>query len=194
VTGSITLAHLAEVGAHQRGHFRLSSGLHSGDYLQCALYLASPARAERAGAELARAITAVMATPDLVVAPALGGLIIGHETARALETPFLFTERVEGAMALRRGFAVASGQTIVVVEDVVTAGGSTREVIALLESLGGRVLGVGSLVNRSGADNPIEPRPYAAVIRADFATFEPDRCPLCRAGAPLVKPGSRPVS
>ena len=194
MTDRITLADLADHGAHQRGHFRLSSGLHSADYLQCALFLARPTRAERAGAQLADAITALVDRPDLIVSPALGGLIIGHETARALGTPFLFTERVDGVMALRRGFGIAGGQTIVVVEDVVTTGGSTREVIGLLESLGGVVLGVGSLVNRSVRDNPFAPLPYAALIRAELATFEPDRCPLCRDGRPLVKPGSRPVS
>lgn len=194
MTAGITLADLADSGAHQRGHFRLSSGLHSADYLQCALFLANPVRAERAGAELARAITAGANRPDLVVSPALGGLIIGHETARALGTPFLFTERLDGVMALRRGFGIAAGQTIVVVEDVVTTGGSTREVISLLESLDGLVLGVGSLVNRAALDNPFDPLPYAALIRAELATFAPDDCPLCRAGSPLVKPGSRPVS
>lgn len=193
MTDRITLADLAGCGAHQRGHFRLSSGLHSSDYLQCALYLANPARAERAGRELASAMRAAMGAPDVVVAPALGGVIIGHETARAFSTPFLFTERVDGAMALRRGFGVDPGQTAVVVEDVVTTGGSTREVIVLLESLGATVLGVGALVNRSGSGNPFEPRPFAALIRVEFATFEPDDCPLCRDGTPPVKPGSRPV-
>ena len=189
----IDLAELAVHGAHQRGHFRLSSGLHSSDYLQCALYLANPTRATRAGNQLAEAISTAVNRPDLVVSPALGGLIIGHETARALATPFLFTERVDGRMMLRRGFAVAPEQAIVVVEDVVTTGGSTREVIELLESLGGAVVGVASMVNRSGAANPFDPWPYTALIRADFPTWQPDQCPLCRRGEPLVKPGSRPV-
>lgn len=194
MTGGITLEDLERCGAHQKGHFRLSSGLHSSDYLQCALYLANPARAAHAGDGLAEAITAAMAKPDLVVSPALGGLIIGHETARSLATPFLFTERVDGAMMLRRGFAVDPEQAIVVVEDVVTTGGSTREVIELLASFGGSVVGVASLVNRSGVDNPFDPWTYAALIRADFPTWQPDQCPLCRQGAPIVKPGSRPVS
>jgi orotate phosphoribosyltransferase len=194
MSSRVTLADLTLHGAHQQGHFRLSSGLHSSDYLQCALYLANPTRAAHAGEELAGAVIEAMARPDLVVAPALGGLIIGHETARALETPFLFTERVEGTMMLRRGFGVGPDQAIVVVEDVVTTGGSTREVIELLESLGGTVVGVASLVNRSSADNPFEPRPYAALIRAEFQTWTPDLCPLCRQGEPLVKPGSRPVT
>jgi orotate phosphoribosyltransferase len=134
-----------------------------------------------------------MPLPQVIVAPALGGVIIGHETARALRIPFLFTERVDGAMALRRGFAIEREQPIVVVEDVVTTGGSTREVIGLLESLGGVVVGVASLVNRSGVDNPFEPTPYVALIHADFETWQPEACPLCRSGEPLIKPGSRPV-
>jgi len=194
MTAGVSLGELAAHGAHQRGHFRLSSGLHSSDYLQCALYLANPIRAERAGAALAAAISGTMDRPQLIVAPALGGVIIGHETARALGVPFLFTERVDGTMALRRGFGIGPGQRIVVVEDVVTTGGSTREVIELLESSGGTVVGLASMVNRSGADNPFEPRPYSALMRVVFQTWEPDACPLCRAGEPLVKPGSRPVT
>ena len=189
----ITLADLAVHGAHQQGHFSLSSGLHSGDYLQCALFLANPLRAERAGQELAQAVTAAMIEPNAIVAPALGGMIIGHETARAFKVPFLFTERVEGKMALRRGFGVGPRQAIVVVEDVVTTGGSTKEVIDLIESLGGSVIGIASLVNRSGSDNPFEPRPYTALLQVSFPTWKPDECPLCRQGRPLVKPGSRTV-
>jgi len=193
VINCITLADLAVHGAHQKGHFRLSSGLHSADYLQCALYLANPVRAERAGQELAHAIAASMVTPDAIVAPALGGLIIGHETARAFKVPFLFTERVDGVMALRRGFGVGPRQAIVVVEDVVTTGVSTKEVIDLIESLGGCVIGVASIVNRSGADNPFEPRPYVALLKVSFPTWKPNLCPLCRQGKPVTKPGSRPV-
>jgi orotate phosphoribosyltransferase len=193
VISRITLADLAVHGAHQKGHFKLSSGLHSSDYLQCALYLANPVRAERAGQELANAITTAMVTPDAIVAPALGGIIIGHETARAFKAPFLFTERVDGVMALRRGFGVGPKQAIVVVEDVVTTGGSTKEVIELIESLGGCVIGVASVVNRSGVDNPFEPRPYTALLNVSFPTWKPNLCPLCRQGKPLHKPGSRPV-
>jgi len=193
VINRMTLADLAVHGAHQKGHFRLSSGLHSSDYLQCALFLANPVRAERAGQELARSITTAMVEPGVIVAPAVGGLIIGHETARAFKVPFLFTERVEGKMALRRGFGVDPKQAIVVVEDVVTTGGSTNEVIDLLEALGGCVIGVASLVNRSDSDNPFEPRPYVALLRASFPTWKANLCPLCRQGKPLVKPGSRPV-
>ena len=129
-TAALTLADLTTCGAHQRGHFLLSSGLHSGDYLQCALYLAQPRRAAKAGELLAELVRAAGLAPDLVVAPAMGGLIIGHETARALDLPFLFSEREGGAMTLRRGFALAPRQRVLVVEDVVTTGKSTLEAAA----------------------------------------------------------------
>lgn len=194
MTARITLADLTDCGAHQRGHFLLSSGLHSGDYLQCALYLAHPRRAARAGAALAASLTAADMTPDIVVAPAMGGLIIGHETARELDVPFLFTERAEGNMVLRRGFGIAPGQRVVVVEDVVTTGKSTREVIAVLGDLGAEVLGVGSLVNRSGRPRPFDPMPSRHLVAADFPTWPAHECPLCQDGVPIAKPGSRPIT
>jgi len=190
----LTLDEMTRAGAHQRGHFRLSSGLHSGDYLQCALYLADPRRAERAGGLLARGLRERGLDPALVVSPALGGLIIGHEVARALELPFIFTERQDGEMTLRRGFAVAPDQRIVVVEDVVTTGKSSREVIRVLEEAGGRVIAMASMVNRSGADNPFDPLPYHALLAVDFPTWDPAACPLCARGLPIEKPGSRPVA
>jgi orotate phosphoribosyltransferase len=189
----MTLDEFTECGSHQRGHFLLSSGLHSGDYLQCALYLADPRRAARAGGLLAAAVSAAAAAVELVVAPAMGGLIIGHETARALGVPFLFTERADGEMLLRRGFAVADGQRVVVVEDVVTTGKSTREVIEVLEKAGARVVGVASLINRSGVANPFEPRPYRALLELSFPTWSADACPLCADGVPIAKPGSRAI-
>ncbi len=189
----LTLADFAAHGSHQKGHFRLSSGLHSSDYLQCALFLANPVRAERAGQQLAAAMNSAMVKPDVVVGPALGGLIIGHETARAFRVPFIFTERVDGRMALRRGFGIGPKQGIVVVEDVVTTGGSTKEVIELMRSLGGYVIGVGSLVNRSATANPFDPLPYVALLEADLPTWERSECPLCKRDRPIVKPGSRPV-
>jgi orotate phosphoribosyltransferase len=194
LTGPVTLAGLTECGAHQRGHFLLSSGLHSGDYLQCALYLAHPERAARAGGQLAAAIRSAGMTPDIIVAPAMGGLIIGHETARAANIPFLFTERSDGAMVLRRGFGLTQGQKVVVVEDVVTTGKSTREVIAVLQGLGGEVLGVASLVNRSGDPRPFAPLPSWHLVSANFETWTAGECPLCREGVPIAKPGSRPIS
>lgn len=190
---SLTIADFTACGSHQRGHFLLSSGLHSGDYLQCALYLAEPSRAGHAGTLLAAAIADAVAEIDLVVSPAMGGLIIGHETARALGLPFLFTERADGEMVLRRGFAVTAGQRIVVVEDVVTTGKSTREVIEILEADGAVVVGLASMVNRSGNPNPFAPRPYRALLEASFPTWSAAECPLCAQGAPTNKPGSRPI-
>ena len=188
------LDELTACGAHQRGHFLLSSGLHSGDYLQCAVYLAHPRRAARAGQLLAGAISDAGLEPEIIVSPAMGGLIIGHETARALDLPFIFTERAEGEMVLRRGFGLESGQRVVVVEDVVTTGRSTREVIVILENLGADVIGVASIVNRSGRPQPFSPLPSRALLEADFPTWAAEECPLCRDDVPIAKPGSRPVS
>lgn len=194
MTLDFTLGELTACGAHRRGHFRLSSGLHSADYLQCALYLAEPTRAARAGVLLAAAVRSAELAPAVVVAPALGGIIIGHETARALGVPCLFSERVDGEMALRRGFAVDRGTPVLVVEDVVTTGRSTREVLALLEAAGARPVGLASIVNRSGQDNPFAPLPYRALLAVELAAWPPDDCPLCHDGVPVEKPGSRPVA
>ena len=191
---NLTLDELTACGAHQEGHFLLSSGLHSGDYLQCALYLAHPSRAACAGGMLADAVSDAQLDPQIIIAPAMGGLIIGHETARALDLPFLFTERSEGTMVLRRGFGVAPGQRIVVIEDVVTTGRSTREVIEILEGLGAAVIGVASMINRSGDNQPFAPLPSRSLLDVDFPTWTADECPLCRDGVPIAKPGSRPVA
>jgi orotate phosphoribosyltransferase len=191
----LTLDDLSASGSHRRGHFRLSSGMHSSDYLQMALHLAAPRRARHAARLLADAVRSSMESPHLVVSPAIGGLIIGHETASALDLPFLFAERdQDGAMGLRRGFAVERDQRVLVVEDVITTGGSVREVIAAIERDGGRSVGVGSLVNRSGVVNPFEPLPFVALVEVAFPTWQPDECPLCREGVPIEKPGSRPVT
>ncbi len=194
MSGGITLQDLTACGAHQQGHFLLSSGLHSADYLQCALYLAHPRRAAHAGGLLAGAIVEAGLDPEIIVAPAMGGLIIGHETARALDLPFIFTERAEGEMVLRRGFGLAPGQRVVVVEDVVTTGRSTREVISILEGLGAEVTGVASQVNRSGDLQPFAPLPSRALLEVEFPTWKAEECPLCRDGEPITKPGSRPIT
>jgi orotate phosphoribosyltransferase len=181
-------------GARLSGHFRLTSGLHSPEYLQCALVLQYPEHAERFGRMIAEELrrTAGISTPDLVASPALGGLIIGHETARALGCRFIFAERdgATGRMMLRRGFQVAAGETAVVVEDVITTGGSTREVIEVLRGVGVRVLAAGSIIDRSGgsADMGV---PRVALRTLTAQTFAPDQCPLCAEGIPVVKPGSR---
>ena len=184
-----------ETGAYLQGHFRLTSGLHSGEYLQCALVLRHPPAAEKLGQMLGGEIRKLVAVPPaLVVSPALGGLIIGHEVARALGTPFLFTERDPQTrqMALRRGFTVAPGDTAVVIEDVITTGGSTQDVIDVLSKAGAKVAAAGSIIDRSGG------RADVGVLRVALATlqvasYEPDECPLCRQGLPVVKPGSRPT-
>ena len=144
---TVSLADFEATGALLTGHFQLSSGLHSDRYLQCARLLMWPARAESAGRELAQKLSDL--APDLVVSPALGGLLIGHETARALGKRFLFVERVDGSFALRRGFAIEPGERVVLVEDVFTTGRSTRETAAAVEAAGGKVVGAGSIVSRS---------------------------------------------
>jgi orotate phosphoribosyltransferase len=182
-------------GAYLEGHFRLTSGLHSAEYLQCALVLQHPAAAERLGRSLAQELrTLAPGKIDLVASPALGGLIIGHEVARALGTRFLFTERdaATGKMTLRRGFTVAPGETAVVVEDVITTGGSTADVIDVLRAAGGRVLAAGSIVDRSGGRADVGV-PRVALATLQMAAHHLQDCPLCARGIPLVKPGSRPA-
>jgi len=182
-------------GAYLEGHFRLTSGLHSAEYLQCALVLQHPAAAERLGRSLAQEIrTLAPGRIDLVASPALGGLIIGHEVARALGTRFLFTERdaATGKMTLRRGFTVAPGETAVVVEDVITTGGSTADVIDVLRAAGGRVVAAGSIVDRSGGRADVGV-PRVALATLQIAAHHMEECPLCARGIPLAKPGSRPT-
>jgi orotate phosphoribosyltransferase len=181
-----------EHGALLSGHFRLTSGLHSPRYLQCALVLQHPRVAERLGAALAgkaRADTRI-GEVDLVVAPALGGVIVAHEAARALGVRALFTERQDGRMTLRRGFQIGPRERALVVEDVVTTGGSTREVIEVVRAHGGLAAGAGSLIDRSGGAVDLGvPRHALAVL--EVPTYAPDDCPLCRTGSAAVKPGSR---
>ena len=175
-------------GAYLEGHFRLTSGLHSAEYLQCALVLQHPAAAERLGRLLAQELrTVAPGRIDLVASPALGGLIIGHEVARALGTRFLFTERdaATGKMTLRRGFTVAPGETAVVVEDVITTGGSTADVIGVLRA-------AGSIIDRSGGRADVGV-PRVALATLQVAAHHMEECPLCARGIPLAKPGSRPT-
>jgi len=182
-------------GAYLQGHFRLTSGLHSAEYLQSALVLRHPAAAEELGRLLAGELHKLTGEKSaLVVSPALGGLIIGHEVARALGTPFLFTERDPATrqMLLRRGFTIEPGQTAMVVEDVITTGGSTQEVIELLQAAGARVLAAGSIIDRSGGGADLGV-PRVALKTMVVTAYAPEDCPLCRDGSPVVKPGSRPV-
>ena len=184
-----------QTGAYLRGHFKLTSGLHSAAYLQSALVLAHPQHAETLGRSLADRLRE-LAGPDgvsLVIAPALGGLIIGHEVARALGIRFLFTERdAERKMSLRRGFTLAPGERIVVVEDVITTGGSTMEVIEIVRAADAIPVAAGSIIDRSGgaADLGI---PRAALATLKVEAHPPEKCPMCEAGQPVTKPGSRPA-
>lgn len=180
---------LEETGALLSGHFRLSSGLHSGNYVQCALLLEEPKHAKALGEALASRLRPMNA--ERIVAPALGGVIIGYTVAEALGLPFVFTERKEGQMTLRRGFHLREGERVVIVEDVVTTGKSTRETAKVIAQHGGVVVGFASILNRSGRDNPFEPDPYEALLALDFATYEDGSCPHCADRVPLDSPGSR---
>lgn len=180
-----------ERGALLSGHFLLSSGLHSARYLQCARVLMDPALATRLGAALAARLRPLLdAAPRAVVAPALGGVIVAHEVARALGCPGLFTERQDGGMTLRRGFALAPGDPVVVVEDVITTGGSTREVIDAVRAKGARVMAVGSIVDRSGGQAVLDV-PYRSLLELAVESHSAESCPLCAAGSRPEKPGSR---
>jgi len=186
-----TLDLFKRTGAYLRGHFRLTSGLHSPEYLQCALVLQYPEHAERLGRELAALLRSSERQIDVVASPAIGGLIIGHEVARALGARFIFTERENGAMTLRRGFSVGDGETAVVVEDVVTTGGSSREVVDALRAAGADVIAAGSIIDRSGGHADLGV-PRVALSTLQAITYAPESCPLCREGIPVTKPGSRP--
>ncbi len=184
---------LESVGAIRHGHFQLSSGLHSATYVQCALVLQFPRFAERLGLALAAGLGDERV--DAVVSPALGGVIFGHEVARALGCRALFTERdASGAMSLRRGFSLAAGERVVVVEDVWTTGGSTREVIRVVEAAGARVVAAGALVDRGEgfADELRKSIPAHALLALRIESYPPPQCPLCKRGLPVEKPGSRP--
>ncbi|HLY19733.1 MAG TPA: orotate phosphoribosyltransferase [Bryobacteraceae bacterium] len=181
-------------GAYLSGHFRLTSGLHSPAYLQCALVLQHPRHAAELGGMLADALRKLAPEPvGLVVSPALGGLIIGHEVARAVGARFIFTERDESKkMVLRRGFTVSPGEAALVVEDVITTGGSTRDVVDALCAAGARPVAAGSIVDRSGGQADVGV-PRVALVTLEVPAYDPAQCPLCAQGVPAVKPGSRPV-
>jgi orotate phosphoribosyltransferase len=177
-------------GALLEGHFRLSSGLHSTGYLQCALVLQHPEHAELLGRAIAVRTRQLGAT--VVLSPALGGVIIGHEVGRALGVRALFAERQDGALMLRRGFVLGENDRVLVIEDVVTTGGSTRETMQVATAAGGHVVGAASIVDRSGGRTELSV-PFHALLEIDLPTYEPGACPLCAKGLPVVKPGSRPV-
>jgi orotate phosphoribosyltransferase len=188
---SDVLAVFKEKGAILEGHFLLSSGLHSPRYLQCARVLLDPPLATSLGAQLGAALRPVVGESlGAVVAPAIGGILVAHEVARALGVRGLFTEREGHGMTLRRGFSLESGERVVVVEDAITTGKSTREVMEVVRRAGAVVVGVGSLVDRSGGvDFGV---PLRSLLVLDVPTYSPESCPLCAQGSRPVKPGSRP--
>lgn len=172
------------------GHFRLSSGLHSAGYLQCALVLQHPQLAEMFGRAIADRTRELR--PTVVLSPALGGVVIGHEVARALGVRALFAERQDGVLTLRRGFTISEADRVLVVEDVLTTGGSTRETIEVAKAAGGQIVGAAAIVDRSPGPARFDV-PFHALLEIDVPTYEQDMCPLCAQGLPVVKPGSRPV-
>lgn len=182
------LDEFVRTGALLKGHFLLSSGLHSDQYMQCALLLSHPRAAEQLGAAVARLAGE---KPDLVLSPAMGGVIIGQEVARALGVRHVFAEREGGVMTLRRGFALQPGERAVLVEDVITTGKSSGEVIALAASKGARVTAALSIVCRSKTP-PDMGVPVRSLLNLEIASWRPEDCPLCKQGTPAVKPGSRP--
>jgi len=188
VDPSAVLTLFRQSGALHEGHFKLSSGLHSHGYLQSALVLQHPEHAEALGRALAEKLGGLGATA--VLSPALGGLIIGHEVARALGVRALFAERQDGTLTLRRGFTLEPGDRVVVIEDVVTTGGSTRETMAVAAENGATVVAAGAIVDRSNGTSKLEV-PFQSLVTLSIATYQPEACPLCQAGLPVTKPGSR---
>lgn len=181
---------LRDTGALLEGHFQLSSGRHSAGYVQCALLLQHPRLARQVGESLAEKLSHL--SPESVLAPALGGLLIGHEVAAALDVPFRFTERVGEGMALRRGFDFDSGEKVAVVEDVVTTGRSCLEAMSVAQERGARIIGAGSILDRTGGVNPFG-LPYESLLALGVDTYTVEACPLCARGEPVFKPGSRPA-
>ena len=188
MTDSEVLELFRRSGALLEGHFKLSSGLHSGRYLQSALVLQYPDRAERLGAALADRVRGLNATA--VLSPALGGIVIGQEVGRALGIRALFAERQDGTLTLRRGFTLSPADRVLIVEDVITTGGSTRETIAVAQAAGAQVIGAAGIVDRGGDPSRVGV-PMQTLIRLEVPAYAPEACPMCAAGQAVVKPGSR---
>jgi len=182
-------------GALLSGHFRLSSGLHSGKYLQCALVLQYPNLAEKLCSQLTTEFKLRGSKIDAVVSPAIGGIIVGQEVAKVLGCRALFCEREEGKMKLRRGFKIGKGKRVLIVEDVITTGGSVKEIIEIVKGMGGEVEGIGVIVDRSKPSFSDELAtlnlPLKSLLRINIETYSPRDCPICKEGIPLEKPGSR---
>jgi orotate phosphoribosyltransferase len=175
-------------GALLDGHFKLTSGLHSERYMQSALVLQHPEFASALGEALADRTRHLQ--PTAVLSPALGGIVIGQEVARALGARALFAERQDGALTLRRGFTLSDADRVLIVEDVLTTGGSTRETIAVAQASGAHVVGAAAIIDR-GRDSARLDVPLQCLVRLDVPAYPPEACPLCAAGQPVVKPGSR---
>jgi len=182
------LDHFRHCDALLDGHFLLSSGLHSPTYLQCALALQYPSDASAYGRVIAEKFVAQ--NVDAIASPAIGGLVIGYAVAQALNVRFLWTERQDGAMKLRRGFTVKPNERIVIVEDVITTGGSTRETINVLKQAAANVVGAACIIDRSNGNADVGV-PLIALVCIDVPTYTPENCPLCKDGSQPVKPGSR---
>jgi orotate phosphoribosyltransferase len=173
-----------------KGHFRLTSGAHSNQYLQCAKVLQYPSYSKRLAEGLITKMS-LAGKPDAVIGPAIGGITLSYELGRQWDVKTIFSERENGVMALRRGFEIKPGEKLVVVEDVLTTGGSVKEVIDLVEKAGGHVLAVGSICDRSNGKLSFGNIPYFSMMVLDVVKYEPDQCPLCKQGVPLYAPGSR---
>jgi orotate phosphoribosyltransferase len=191
MTSEAVLDLFRECGALLDGHFRLTSGLHSSGYMQCALLLQHPVHAEALGRAIGEATRDL--TPTVVLSPALGGVVIGQEVGRALGVRAIFAERQDGQFTLRRGFALDQRERVLVVEDVLTTGGSTRETIDVATKSGALVVGAASIVDRSGGRLRFDV-PYRALLKHVLPTYEPEHCPLCAQGLAAIKPGSRQIA
>lgn len=188
MTEADVLRHFRDSGALLEGHFRLSSGLHSSGYLQCALVLQHPARAEALGAAIADRARAWGAT--VVLSPAMGGIVIGQEVGRALGVRAIFAERTDGTLALRRGFTLGADDKVLIIEDVLTTGKSTRETIDVAVAAGATVVGAASIMDRSGGQHGLSV-PYVGLCPMSVPAYPEAECPLCAQGLPVTKPGSR---
>jgi orotate phosphoribosyltransferase len=190
VTGDTILNTFRRSGALLEGHFRLSSGLHSSGYLQCALVLQHPREAEALAGAIAERVRGEGA--EVVLSPALGGIVIGQEVGRALGVRAIFAERQDGALTLRRGFGLTPGERVLVVEDVVTTGGSTRETIEVARAAGAVVVAAAAIIDRSAGNRTLDV-PFYSLTSMSLPTYQADSCPLCAQGLPVTKPGSRTV-
>lgn len=182
---------LEETDALKKGHFKLTSGMHSSQYVQCAMLLRFPDKAEIAAKALAEHFADEQI--DLVVGPAIGGIVIAYEVARALGVPSIFAERENGDMTFRRGFSIEEDQRVLVVEDVITTGGSTQEVADLVAKSGGRVVAAASIIDRSSKDTLKLKVPFKSLLKLDIPVYKEEDCPMCKEGSKPYKPGSRNI-